>query len=214
MFTKNKTINALVIAAAFMLTSCRVDISPTIKVSELQNGVQSIPVNIYVSSEYCDKQNIKKLEKTLGRFQPLKWVGCTDSKNTDGFSVVWQTNVPLLRQNEHTKLSYIDASIFYTENHSLLLTIKPNYLKQIEDIVLSIDNKKYEVYVCVELLNDTKLPIKFAVTGVFLNNIPVTELSVYELTPNGQVTIKISDVGLNSLKQEGVEPVGVIPSLE
>lgn len=208
-------IKRMFLASILFLSGCRIDVSPTVKISDLKEGERNVPVLIYSSTETCDMFRIEEMESLLVKFVPIRWNGCTRSERPESkFMMVWQTNIPLLHQKDIDKLAYVDYSIFYSDNNSLILTFRPSFFNELEDKIKSLYNIKYKIGVSIDIVNDTNKPVKFALSGVFLNNTPVGEMQVYQIKAGGKTTIRLSDVGIDSLIKDGVEPIAVVPSLE
>ena len=74
-------------------------------------------------------------------------------------------------------------------------------------------NLTTDITVTFQITNNTKKPVRIATQGVFVNNEAVgNEMNVFEIKPGGKIWIRLSDVGVNSLLVEGIEPVGVLPA--
>jgi hypothetical protein len=71
------------------------------------------------------------------------------------------------------------------------------------------------VIVTFKIVNDTGKPVRIATQGVFVNNDAVgNEMNIFEVKPEGTIWIRLSNVGVNSLLLDGIEPVGVLPARE
>lgn len=195
------------------LTSCRIFVMPMISVSDLANpDIRVVPVSISTDAEQCNKGVLDRLSGEFSTFQNIQPMGCfTDETALRPF---WKTTIPLLRKGEEGKIPYLSASIYYSQNNSIIATFNTSYIQNLKERSLGRGfNMNEDVVITFQVTNDTNTPVRIATQGVFIDNQPVgSEMNIVEVKPNGKVWIRLSNVGVNSLIMEGVEPVGVIPA--
>lgn len=199
---------------ALVLTSCRIFVTPIISVSDLwDTDVRVVPVTISTDNNQCDKSLLDEAADLFQSFQNLQPVGCFDD-NKDTLRPYWKTTIPLLRKGDEGKIPYLSASIYYSQNNSIIITFNPSFYEKLKRYTVKRGvNMTTDVTVTFQITNNTKKPVRIATQGVFVNNEAVgNEMSVFEVKPGGKIWIRLSDVGVNSLLGEGIEPVGVLPA--
>lgn len=204
----------VMIFMVLVLTSCRIFVTPIISVSDLwDTDVRVVPVTISTDSNKCEKSILDEATILFQSFQNLQPVGCFDD-NKDTLRPYWKTTIPLLRKGEEGKIPYLSASIYYSQNNSIIITFNPSFYDKIKRYTKKQGvNLTTDITVTFQITNNTKKPIRIATQGVFVNNEAVgNEMNVFEIKPGGKVWIRLSDVGVNSLLMEGIEPVGVLPA--
>lgn len=203
----------VVIFMVLVLTSCRIFVTPIISVSDLwDTDVRVVPVTISTDSNKCEKSMLDEATILFQSFQNLQPVGCFDNKDT--LRPYWKTTIPLLRKGEEGKIPYLSASIYYSQNNSIIITFNPSFYDKIKRYTMRQGvNLTTDITVAFQITNNTKKPVRIATQGVFVNNEAVgNEMNVFEIKPGGKIWIRLSDVGVNSLLVEGIEPVGVLPA--
>lgn len=204
----------VMIFMVLVLTSCRIFVTPIISVSDLwDTDVRVVPVTISTDSNKCEKSMLDEATILFQSFQNLQPVGCFDD-NKDTLRPYWKTTIPLLRKGEEGKIPYLSASIYYSQNNSIIITFNPSFYDKIKRYTKKQGvNLTTDITVTFQITNNTKKSIRIATQGVFVNNEAVgNEMNVFEIKPGGKVWIRLSDVGVNSLLMEGIEPVGVLPA--
>lgn len=199
---------------ALVLTSCRIFVTPIISISDLwDTDVRVVPVTISADNNQCDKSMLDETTELFQSFQNLQPVGCFDD-NKDTLRPYWKTTIPLLRKGDEGKIPYLSASIYYSQNNSIIITFNPSFYDKLKRYTVKRGvNLTTDVTVTFQITNNTKKPVRIATQGVFVNNEAVgNEMNVFEVKPGGKIWIRLSDVGVNSLLGEGIEPVGVIPA--
>lgn len=199
---------------AFVLTSCRIFVTPIISISDLwDTDVRVVPVTISADNDQCDKSMLDETSEIFQSFQTLQPVGCFDD-NKDTLRPYWKTTIPLLRKGDEGKIPYLSASIYYSQNNSIIITFNPSFYEKLKRYTIKRGvNLTTDVTVTFQITNNTKNPVRIATQSVFVNNEAVgNEMNVFEMKPGGKIWIRLSDVGVNSLLGEGIEPVGVVPA--
>ncbi len=199
---------------ALVLTSCRIFVTPIISISDLwDTDVRVVPVTISADNNQCDKSMLDETTELFQSFQNLQPVGCFDD-NKDTLRPYWKTTIPLLRKGDEGKIPYLSASIYYSQNNSIIITFNPSFYDKLKRYTVKRGvNLTTDVTVTFQITNNTKKAVRIATQGVFVNNEAIgNEMNVFEVKPGGKIWIRLSDVGVNSLLGEGIEPVGVIPA--
>lgn len=199
-----------------VLTSCRIFVTPIISVSDLWNSdVRTIPVTITADVQTCDKKDLDNVVNEFQSFQKLMALGCFED-STQSLKPFWKTTIPLLRRGDEGKIPYLSASIYYSQNHSIIITFNPSFYNKLKQYTVGRGvNMTSDLNVSFQITNDTPNPIRIATQGVFVNNEAVgNEMGIFEVKPNGKIWVRLSNVGVNSLLVEGIEPVGVLPARE
>lgn len=209
-------ISRLMLACAMLLlTSCRIFVTPIISVSELWNPeVRTLPVTISADVQTCNKGILDGIVQEFQNFQKLVPLGCFE-ENTNTLKPYWKTTIPLLRRGDEGKIPYLSASIYYSQNNSIIITFNPSFYNKLKQHTVGRVDVGSEVTVTFKIVNDTGKPVRIATQGVFVNNDAVgNEMSIFEVKPEGTIWIRLSNVGVNSLLLDGIEPVGVLPARE
>lgn len=209
-------ISRLMLACAMLLlTSCRIFVTPIISVSELWNPeVRTLPVTISADVSTCDKGILDRVVQKFQNFQKLVPLGCFE-QNTNTLKPYWKTTIPLLRRGDEGKIPYLSASIYYSQNNSIIITFNPSFYNKLKQHTVGRVDVESEVTVTFKIVNDTGKPVRIATQGVFVNNDAVgNEMNIFEVKPEGAIWIRLSNVGVNSLLLDGIEPVGVLPARE
>ncbi|ARM69951.1 hypothetical protein [Salmonella phage SWJM-01] len=196
------------------LTSCRIFVTSVISVTDLWDPeIRTIPVNISADIDKCNKNILDQVVSDFQNFQTLQAVGCFDDNN-QSLRPYWKTTIPLLRKGDEGKIPYLSASIYYSQNNSIIATFNPSFFDKLRRNTQARDVEiTRDVAISFQIVNNTKSPIRIATQGVFVNGSAVgNEMNIYEIRPGGKVWIRMSDVGVNSLVMEGIEPVGVLPA--
>lgn len=199
---------------ALVLTSCRIFVTPIISISDLwDTDVRVVPVTISADNNQCDKSMLDETTELFQSFQNLQPVGCFDD-NKDTLRPYWKTTIPLLRKGDEGKIPYLSASIYYSQNNSIIITFNPSFYDKLKRYTAKRGvNLTTDVTITFQITNNTKKAVRIATQGVFVNNEAIgNEMNVFEVKPGGKIWIRLSDVGVNSLLGEGIEPVGVIPA--
>lgn len=198
-----------------LLTSCRIFVTPIISVSELWNPeVRTLPVTISADVSTCDKGILDRVVQKFQNFQKLVPLGCFE-QNTNTLKPYWKTTIPLLRRGDEGKIPYLSASIYYSQNNSIIITFNPSFYNKLKQHTVGRVDVESEVTVTFKIVNDTGKPVRIATQGVFVNNDAVgNEMNIFEVKPEGAIWIRLSNVGVNSLLLDGIEPVGVLPARE
>ncbi|QIO03243.1 putative lipoprotein [Salmonella phage pertopsoe] len=196
------------------LTSCRIFVTSVISVTDLWDPeIRTIPVNISADIDKCNKNILNQVVTDFQNFQTLQTVGCFDDNN-HSLRPYWKTTIPLLRKGDEGKIPYLSASIYYSQNNSIIVTFNPSFFDKLRRNTQAkgVETTR-DVAITFQIVNNTKSPIRIATQGVFVNGSAVgNEMNIYEIRPGGKVWIRMSDVGVNSLVMEGIEPVGVLPA--
>ncbi len=214
--TLMRGISRLMLACAMLLlTSCRIFVTPIISVSELWNPeVRTLPVTISADVSTCDKGILDRVVQKFQNFQKLVPLGCFE-QNTNTLKPYWKTTIPLLRRGDEGKIPYLSASIYYSQNNSIIITFNPSFYNKLKQHTVGRVDVGSEVIVTFKIVNDTGKPVRIATQGVFVNNDAVgNEMNIFEVKPEGTIWIRLSNVGVNSLLLDGIEPVGVLPARE
>ncbi|ECB2088363.1 hypothetical protein EVH07_12685 [Salmonella enterica subsp. enterica serovar Newport] len=214
--TLMRGISRLMLACAMLLlTSCRIFVTPIISVSELWNPeVRTLPVTISADVSTCDKGILDRVVQKFQNFQKLVPLGCFE-QNTNTLKPYWKTTIPLLRRGDEGKIPYLSASIYYSQNNSIIITFNPSFYNKLKQHTVGRVDVESEVTVTFKIVNDTGKPVRIATQGVFVNNDAVgNEMNIFEVKPEGAIWIRLSNVGVNSLLLDGIEPVGVLPARE
>ncbi|EHT1484404.1 hypothetical protein KXE51_003384 [Salmonella enterica] len=214
--TLMRGISRLMLACAMLLlTSCRIFVTPIISVSELWNPeVRTLPVTISADVSTCDKGILDRVVQEFQNFQKLVPLGCFE-QNTNTLKPYWKTTIPLLRRGDEGKIPYLSASIYYSQNNSIIITFNPSFYNKLKQHTVGRVDVGSEVTVTFKIVNDTGKPVRIATQGVFVNNDAVgNEMNIFEVKPEGAIWIRLSNVGVNSLLLDGIEPVGVLPARE
>lgn len=209
-------ISRLMLACAMLLlTSCRIFVTPIISVSELWNPeVRTLPVTISANVQTCNKGILDGIVQEFQNFQKLVPLGCFE-ENTNTLKPYWKTTIPLLRRGDEGKIPYLSASIYYSQNNSIIITFNPSFYNKLKQHTVGRVDVGSEVIVTFKIVNDTGKPVRIATQGVFVNNDAVgNEMNIFEVKPEGAIWIRLSNVGVNSLLLDGIEPVGVLPARE
>lgn len=214
--TLMRGISRLMLACAMLLlTSCRIFVTPIISVSELWNPeVRTLPVTISADVQTCNKGVLDGIVEEFQTFQKLIPLGCFE-ENTNSLKPYWKTTIPLLRRGDEGKIPYLSASIYYSQNNSIIITFNPSFYNKLKQHTVGRVDVGSEVTVTFKIVNDTGKPVRIATQGVFVNNDAVgNEMNMFEVKPEGTIWIRLSNVGVNSLLLDGIEPVGVLPARE
>lgn len=214
--TLMRGISRLMLACAMLLlTSCRIFVTPIISVSELWNPeVRTLPVTISADVQTCNKGILDGIVQEFQNFQKLVPLGCFE-ENTNTLKPYWKTTIPLLRRGDEGKIPYLSASIYYSQNNSIIITFNPSFYNKLKQHTVGRVDVGSEVTVTFKIVNDTGKPVRIATQGVFVNNDAVgNEMNIFEVKPEGAIWIRLSNVGVNSLLLDGIEPVGVLPARE
>lgn len=209
-------ISRLMLACAMLLlTSCRIFVTPIISVSELWNPeVRALPVTISADVQNCNKGILDGIVQEFQNFQKLVPLGCFE-ENTNTLKPYWKTTIPLLRRGDEGKIPYLSASIYYSQNNSIIITFNPSFYNKLKQHTVGCVDVGSEVIVTFKIVNDTGKPVRIATQGVLVNNDAVgNEMNIFEVKPEGTIWVRLSNVGVNSLLLDGIEPVGVLPARE
>lgn len=199
-----------------VLSSCRIFVTPIISVSDLWNpNIRTVPVTLTTDAQTCDVKELDRVVREFQSFQKLTSLGCFED-STQNLRPFWKTTIPLLRKGDEGKIPYLSASIYYSQNHSVIVTFNPSFYNKLKEYTVGRGvNMTSDINISFQITNDTPAPVRIATQGVFVNNDAVgNEMSIFEIKPNGKIWIKLSNVGVNSLLVEGIEPVGVLPARE
>ncbi|ASD51312.1 hypothetical protein [Dickeya phage JA15] len=207
-------INRMMLAcAALLLVSCRIFVTPIISVSELWNPeVRTLPVTISADVQTCNKGILDGIVQEFQTFQKLIPLGCFE-ENTNTLKPYWETTIPLLRKGDEGKIPYLSASIYYSQNNSIIITFNPSFYAKLKQHTVGRLDVNSELTVTFKIVNDSAKPVRIATQGVFVNGEAVgNEMNIFEVKPEGTIWIRLSNVGVNSLLLDGIEPVGVLPA--
>lgn len=214
--TLMRGISRLMLACAILLlTSCRIFVTPIISVSELWNPeVRTVPVTLSASASTCNKGMLDSVVQEFQTFQKLVPLGCFE-ENTNTLKPYWKTTIPLLRRGDEGKIPYLSASIYYSQNNSIIITFNPSFYAKLKQHMVGRLDTTSDIVVTFKIVNDSEKPVRIATQGVFVNNEAVgNEMNIFEVRPQGTIWIRLSNVGVNSLLLDGIEPVGVLPARE
>ncbi|AHZ60198.1 hypothetical protein HQ81_0105 [Dickeya phage phiDP23.1] len=212
--TLMRGINRMMLAcAALLLVSCRIFVTPIISVSELWNPeVRTLPVTISADVQTCNKGILDGIVQEFQTFQKLIPLGCFE-ENTNTLKPYWETTIPLLRKGDEGKIPYLSASIYYSQNNSIIITFNPSFYAKLKQHTVGRLDVNSELTVTFKIVNDSAKPVRIATQGVFVNGEAVgNEMNIFEVKPEGTIWIRLSNVGVNSLLLDGIEPVGVLPA--
>jgi hypothetical protein len=203
----------LLACAALLLVSCRIFVTPIISVSELWNPeVRTLPVTISADVQTCNKGILDGIVQEFQTFQKLIPLGCFE-ENTNTLKPYWKTTIPLLRKGDEGKIPYLSASIYYSQNNSIIITFNPSFYAKLKQHTVGRLDVNSELTVTFKIVNDSTKPVRIATQGVFVNGEAVgNEMNIFEVKPEGTIWIRLSNVGVNSLLLDGIEPVGVLPA--
>ncbi|QVW27192.1 hypothetical protein [Escherichia phage vB_EcoM-ZQ1] len=214
--TLMRGISRLLLACSMLLfTSCRIFVTPIISVSEFWNPeVRTVPVTLSASVPTCNKGMLDIIVQEFQPFQKLVPLGCFD-ENMSTLKPYWKTTIPLLRHGDEGKIPYISASIYYSQNNSIIITFNPSFYAKLKQQMVGRLGATSDIIVTFKIMNDTDKPVRIATQSVFVNNDAVGNgMSIFEVNPGGTILIRLSNVGVNSLLLDGIEPVGVLPARE
>lgn len=212
--TLMRGISRMMLACAMLLlTSCRIFVTPIISVSELwDTEVRTVPVTLSADMPTCNKGILDSVSQEFQSFQKLTPLGCFE-ENTNSLKPYWKTTIPLLRRGDEGKIPYLSASIYYSQNNSIIITFNPTFYAKLKQHMVGRLDTTSEVVVTFKIVNDSDKPVRIATQGVFVNNDAVgNEMNIFEVRPQGTIWIRLSNVGVNSLLLDGIEPVGVLPA--
>lgn len=203
----------LLACAVLLLVSCRIFVTPIISVSELWNPeVRTLPVTISADVQTCNKGILDGIVQEFQTFQKLIPLGCFE-ENTNTLKPYWKTTIPLLRKGDEGKIPYLSASIYYSQNNSIIITFNPSFYAKLKQHTVGRLDVNSELTVTFKIVNDSTKPVRIATQGVFVNGEAVgNEMNIFEVKPEGTIWIRLSNVGVNSLLLDGIEPVGVLPA--
>lgn len=204
----------IVTLLASLLVSCRIFVTPIVSVSELKDStVRTIPVTLSSDISGCNKPFLDQIASEFHSFHNITPLGCFDDDSKD-LKPFWKATIPLLRTGDEGKIPYLSASIYYSMNNSIIITFNPSFFDKLKQFTVGRGvSLPTDVVVTMQIVNDTKEPVRLATQGVFVNNEAVgNEMTIFEIKPGGKVWVKLSNVGVNSLLAEGIEPVGVLPA--
>lgn len=212
-----KFIGVLIVLASLLIGGCRITVTPIVSLSQLRDSnVRSVPVAITANVPMCDVGSVKKLATAFKDKYLLRPIGCRPAKNGMGADATWQAELPLLRSGDEAKMPRIAGSLYYSRNNSILLVLKPDFIRDIkQQAALKGYNPEYsDVVVSLIIRNDSREDVDIAVENVFVNEVPVgREMQIFRIKPGGAISIRLSDISIDTLFLGGVEAVGVFPAL-
>lgn len=213
-----KFIGVLIVLASLLIGGCRITVTPIVSLSQLRDGnVRTIPVAITANGPMCDIGSVKKLATVFKDKYLLRPIGCRPPKSGLGVDSAWEAQIPLLRSGDEAKIPRIAGGMYYSRNNSILLLLKPDFVR---DIKAQASLKGYhpeysDVIISLILRNDTKESVDIAVENVFINGTPIgREMQIFRISPGGAISVRLSDIGVDTLFLGGVEAVGVFPALK
>ncbi|BBK03789.1 hypothetical protein [Enterobacter phage EspM4VN] len=171
-----------------------------------------MPVTISADVQTCNKGILDGIVQEFQTFQKLIPLGCFE-ENTNTLKPYWKTTIPLLRKGDEGKIPYLSASIYYSQNNSIIITFNPSFYAKLKQHTVGRLDVNSELTVTFKIVNDSTKPVRIATQGVFVNGEAVgNEMNIFEVKPEGTIWIRLSNVGVNSLLLDGIEPVGVLPA--
>lgn len=206
----------LLAIAAITLVSCRISVTPVISVTDLwDTSVRTVPVTISTEARTCNKGVLDGVVREFSSFHKLTPLGCFE-EGSKSLKPYWETTIPLLRKGDEGKIPYLSASIYYSKNNSIIVTFNTAFYDKIRKHALDQGfGSEANIDLDFQILNNTDMPVRLATQGVFVNgNSSGNDMNIYEIRPGGKIWVRLSDVGVNSLLVEGIEPVGVLPARE
>lgn len=204
----------MVVMIAVLINSCRIYVTPMISVSDLQNpNTRTIPVMLSTDAPGCSKSALDRIASQFRSFHNLTPTGCFNQGDKDLRSY-WETTIPLLRKGDEGKIPYLPGGIYYSQNNSIIAIFNPSFYNKLKEYTVGQGvNINDDVIISFQIHNNTDSPVRLATQSVYVNNEAVgNEMNVFEIMPGGKVRVKLSNVGVNSLMVEGIEPVGVLPA--
>jgi len=206
----------LIVLASLFIGGCRITLTPIVSLSSLKDvSVRTAPVAITANTDSCTKEFLVDAADLFKANYQIKPVTCRPKGNK--FEALWETEIPLLRTGDEKKIPHVPASIYYSKNHTVILTLKTEFINDLADKLKQrgVDLKDNDMYIAFIFKNDTAEAVNIAVENVFVNSIPVgKEMAIFKVKPGGSVMVRMSDIGVNSLMLGGLEAVGVFPALE
>lgn len=211
-----KIVGVLIVLASFFLSGCRITLTPIVSLSSLQDGkARTTPVVITAKTQTCTKDFLNETADLFKATFQIKPVECR--KKGQVFEAVWETEIPLLRSGDESKIPRVPVSIYYSKNHTVIMTLKSDFLNDISEKMKlqGADIKDNEIYIAFLFRNDTSAEVNIAVENVFINGVPVgRDMAIFRIRPSGSALVRLSDITTNSLLLGGVEAAGVFPALE
>lgn len=207
-------IRLIVLLAAILLNSCRIYVTPVISVSDLQDPkVRTIPVLLSTDTPGCGKEFLDKIASQFNSFHNIVPSGCFNEGGKE-LKSYWETTIPLLRKGDEGKIPYLPGGVYYSENNSIIAIFNPSFYGKLRQYSINqgvdINN---DITITFQIKNNTKMPMRVATQSVFVNGNAIgNDMNVFELAPGSSVWIRMSNVGVNSLLIEGIEPIGVMPA--
>lgn len=181
------------------------------------NDVRTVPVSITANFPACDLGFIKRVATDFKDKYLLRPIGCKPPKNGIGVDSTWETQIPILRSGDQSKIPHIPGSIYYSINNSIILLLKPDFVKDIKSQAMMLGYKpEYStIFISLTIRNDTAKSEDIAVENVFINEVPIgRDMQIFRISPGGAINIRLSDIGVDTLFLGGVEAVGVFPALK
>lgn len=211
-----KFIGVLIVLASLLIGGCRITVTPIVSLSQLRDSnVRTVPVAITANVPMCDVGTVKKVAAAFKDKYLLRPIGCHPPKSGMGADATWETEVPLLRSGDEAKIPRIAGSVYYSRNNSILLLLRPDFIRDVkaQASVKGFKPEYSDVVISLIIRNDTKESVDIAVENVFVNGTPVgRDMQIFRISPGGAISVRLSDIGVDTLFLGGVEAVGVFPA--
>lgn len=206
----------LIVLASLFLGGCRITLTPVVSLSSLKDGdIRTAPVVITAKTQTCTKEFLDDTANFFKANYQIKAVACKQKR--EGFEAIWETDIPLLRTGDEKKIPRVPVSIYYSKNHTVIMTLKTDFLNDLSEKLKQkgLELKDNDVFIAFIFKNDTKEDVNIAVENVFVNNVPVgRDMAIFKIKPSGSVMVRLSDLTVNSLMLGGIEAAGVFPAIE
>lgn len=192
---KKKYISLIFILACVLLSSCRIELSPIIKVSELLsaetksvNGIISVEIsdcNSYEDSRMPSDSLLEVQQKIKSIIPSAEYTQCY-SKAMNSYAEF------KIKMNVKNNLNIPSSGITVISDGkgALGLHIPSNIATRIKDSSFG----ENEVAMVVNIINDTENPVKLDVLSAFINNSPYPMGTELVLNPQQDASIRLSDV--------------------
>lgn len=206
----------LIVLASLFVSGCRITLTPIVSLSSLKDvSIRTAPVVITANMGTCSKEFLESVANFFKASYIIRPVACR--KKGEGYEALWETEIPLLRTGDEQKIPHVPVSIYYSKNHTVILTLKTDFLNDLSDKLneKGITLKDNEIFIAFIFKNDTEQAVNIAVENVLVNGIPVgRDMAIFKIRPSGSVMVRLSDLGVNSLFLGGIEAAGVFPAIE
>lgn len=211
-----KIVWVLIVLASLLIGGCRITLTPIVSLSSLRDSnIRTAPVVITANTDKCGQDFLHNMAELFKTNYIIKSLTCRVQNNS--YDAIWETEIPLFRTGDEKKIPHVPASIYYSRNHSVILTLRTEFLNDIiakaRDLGMELTDN--DVFITFVFKNDTKEDVNIAVENVFVNNSPVgRDMVIFKIRKGGSVMVRFSDLGVNSLFLGGIEAAGVFPAID